>query len=143
MSTPHRNPLTGIEIRDIVLGIVYLKPGRNPCFVEEALAHGLREVFHENPQYQQLFDGQNSEGSCGSTHTGLDDLIEGLYFIHLRYSNNWQFSSLTSFGKEYVKKKMGQKYGTDILPTLQPLAGQVWEQARQYPGMYNRPSLYQ
>lgn len=120
--------------------IIYLKPGKTSAFIEEALAYGIQKVFEENKDFQWLFRGRNSAGSCGVTHNSLDAAIDGLHFTRIAYSSDYQFCHLTSLGRaaaSTIKKESG-----DDFAKLKPLAEEVWRRAREYQSMYNRPELY-
>ena len=133
--------LKKMPFRDILTAFIYLKPGQTTNFVEEALAYGVRSVFKENRDFSWLFHRQNSSGSCGATHNSLDQAIDSLHFSRIAYTPSYQYSRLTAVGRTAVEG-MKKEYGFDVMEELKPLAEHVWQRAREYSGMYNRPELY-
>lgn len=129
-----------MRFRDVLTALIYLKPGRQ-YFVEEALAHGVKGAFGEDPKFRWLFRGQANEGSCGATHTTLDGLIDQLHTTRISYTGDFQYCFLTRMGRESLTE-MRQEYGASVFTDLRLLAQRVWERAKEYRSMHNRPELY-
>lgn len=129
--------------RDFVLALLYLKPG-NPLIHEEAFAYGLRKAAEEYPQLREkgFFQRQSSEGSCGSTHTTLDSILDGLRFCFIADTPSYQYVRLTILGKARVQEGFPEEYGSRVLNELRPFAQEVWKVARGHQSMYNQQELY-
>ncbi len=115
-----------LTFREIVLALLYFKPASG-SFKEEAFMYGMQQASKEFPQLQPFFQQESSEGSCGSTHTTLDTVLEGLRPMSLAFSSDYERSYVTQFGRSQAMKLMPQ-YGQQ----LRPIAQAVWTKAIGY-----------
>lgn len=125
---------------EIVLGIIFLKPG-DKMFVEEALAYSLEQSSRDYPRLRNLFM-MHSDGGPGKTNN-FESIITILHMGILAYTSSWQYTYMTEHGRKYTKDELKTGYGTKVFDKLKPLAEIVWQKAKKYKSMYNIPGLYE
>jgi hypothetical protein len=120
--------LPEMKMRDIVLGIIFLKEGSR-AFDETDLKLGLKRCTSEYPDFERLFRERYAGGpektddySCILISSEMGFLLEpgdlSMPYIHMG-----------EYGRKYVEKDLKASYGEEIFDRLKPVADAVWKAA--------------